>query len=65
MIRNGHAAMLLAIAAAVVDSKSDVLARSAPPAADPEIRHSVLMAGRPIGLQTGRRSDDGSLHFAY
>ena len=44
---------------------SVVLARSAPPAAEPEIRHSVLMAGRPVGLQTGRRSDVGSLHFTY
>ena len=46
-------------------SKSVLLARSAPPAADPEIRHSVLMAGRPAGLQTGRRSDDGALHFVF
>jgi imidazolonepropionase-like amidohydrolase len=40
-------------------------ARPAPPAADPEIRHSVLMAGRPIGRHTVRRSDDGALHFSY
>jgi imidazolonepropionase-like amidohydrolase len=100
MIRNGHAAMLVAIAVAVLESgarasgvpvpqpatsasglsasvavagghvrgavrTSVVLARSAPPAAVPEIRHSVLMAGRPSGLQTGRRSDDGSLQFVY
>ncbi len=102
MIRNGHAAMLLAIVAAVVElgaaaggvpvqesrtsararavsttgqaiddplappaRKSAVLARSAPADADAEIRHSVLMAGRPVGLQTGRRSDDGTQRFTY
>ena len=25
----------------------------------------MLMAGRPAGLQTGRKSDDGSLHFTF
>jgi imidazolonepropionase-like amidohydrolase len=39
--------------------------RPAPQAADGEIRHSVLMAGRPIGRHTVRRTGDGALHFTY
>ena len=50
---------------ATAADKSVMLARSAPPVADPGIRHTVLMAGRNVGLQKGWRSDDGALHFAY
>jgi imidazolonepropionase-like amidohydrolase len=46
-------------------SKSVMLARSALHDAGPEVRHTVLMAGRPVGLQTMRRSEDGALHFKY
>ena len=59
MIRNIRSAMLLAIVAAIVGHEAaagglaraagttETSGRPAPPAADPEIRHSVLMAGRP------------------
>ena len=50
----------------MISMVATVPARAAPPAPDHlEIRHSVLLAGRPSGFQTSRRSADGEWHFVF